>query len=281
MKGNNYAELATKYGSGCLNIDGGRVPIDPEIDASQLRTMNRGQRTEGTSGQTWGMSKAAVDAPQVVHPEGRYPANLILECTCEETRLVDAPVCGSVTGEEPSQHMGIHGIYGDSNSRPSFQAYRGKAVVHTDPGCPCFMLDAQAGDEKGGPSRFFYNSKAIRREREAGLLGHALCVKCGQLDSLTHINIKTNKEEKCIRNDHPTVKPVRLCKYLATLLLPPPSVPGRRILVPFSGSGSEMLSCLLAGWDEVIGVEQDAGYCEVAWLRCGAALRGEYGKLVK
>ena len=306
MRNNNYAELATKYGSGCLNIDGGRVPIDPEADASQLRTMNRGQRTEDTGGQTWGMSKTAGDIPQVVHPEGRYPANLILECTCERTEVVAAPVYGDISNAGPRNNA----VFGeDAKPRGDWQAYRGKAVVHTDPDCPCFMLDKQSGVSKsptkvtrgssrgmafgmgeqedvpcfgdtGGASRFFYNSKAIRREREAGLLGRAPCVKCGVLDSLIHLNLKTGKTEKCIRNDHPTVKPVQLCQYLSTLLLPPSSVPGRHILVPFSGSGSEILGCLLAGWDEVVGVEQDAHYCQIAEIRCQEAMAaGMTGRL--
>jgi site-specific DNA-methyltransferase (adenine-specific) len=55
------------------------------------------------------------------------------------------------------------------------------------------------------------------------------------------------------------------------MLLPPPRADGapRRILVPFSGSGSEMIGCLLAGWDEVIGVEMSAEYAEIARARRG------------
>ena len=63
-----------EHGTGVLNIDGCRVPVDPETDASQLRTMNRSQRV-GDGG--WGMSTVSGDAPQVVRPDGRWPANLI------------------------------------------------------------------------------------------------------------------------------------------------------------------------------------------------------------
>ena len=69
------------------------------------------------------------------------------------------------------------------------------------------------------------------------------------------------------RNVHPTVKSVSLCVWLASLLLPPDSVKPRRILVPFAGSGSEMIGALLAGWDEVIGIEQDAAYVTIAEAR--------------
>lgn len=62
---------------GGLNIDECRVSLAAGADASQLRTMNRGQRTEDTSGQKWGLSKTAADTPQVVRPDGRWPPNLL------------------------------------------------------------------------------------------------------------------------------------------------------------------------------------------------------------
>jgi hypothetical protein len=76
----------------------------------------------------------------------------------------------------------------------------------------------------------FYAGKASRGEREEGLPG---------------------------RNDHPTVKPIALCQWLATLLLPPRAYAPRRLLVPFCGTGSEMIGGVLAGWEEILGIEQD------------------------
>lgn len=64
-----------------------------------------------------------------------------------------------------------------------------------------------------------------------------------------------------------TVKPLALTTYLARLLLPPSCVAPRRILVPFAGVASEMVGCLRAGWDEVVGVELSAEWCEVAEAR--------------
>jgi site-specific DNA-methyltransferase (adenine-specific) len=93
-------------------------------------------------------------------------------------------------------------------------------------------------DDEGGASRYFYVAKASAKER-AG-------------------------------NDHPTAKPLALCEYLARLILPPERPTPRRLLVPFSGSGSEMLGGLGAGWDHVTGIERDRRFCEVAVRRlCG------------
>ena len=71
--------------------------------------------------------------------------------------------------------------------------------------------EATASDtygDSGGASRFFYCSKA-------------------------------SKKEKRPSNDHPTVKPLDLMKYLLTLVSTPS---GGVILDPFSGSGSTALA---------------------------------------
>lgn len=50
MKPNDgtYAENALKWGVSGLNIDGGRIEVDPIIDKSQLRKMNRSKKDEKT-----------------------------------------------------------------------------------------------------------------------------------------------------------------------------------------------------------------------------------------
>lgn len=94
---------------------------------------------------------------------------------------------------------------------------------------------AEGYEDEGGASRFFYVAKAGAKERKG--------------------------------NDHPTVKPLTLCEYLARLILPPQRKTPRRLIVPFSGSGSEMLGALLAGWDHVTGIERDPHYVEIARRR--------------
>lgn len=73
-----------------------------------------------------------------------------------------------------------------------------------------------------------------------------------------------NERSNTRQNHHPTVKPLALTKYLATLIKPPQ---GGRLLVPFSGSGSEMIGALQAGWEEVIGVELTEEYIPIAEAR--------------
>lgn len=75
------AQNVLRHGTGALNIDACRVPIDPEADATQLRTMNRSKRENDTSGQAWGLSKGASDTPTVVRDDGRWPANVLTDGT--------------------------------------------------------------------------------------------------------------------------------------------------------------------------------------------------------
>lgn len=106
------------------------------------------------------------------------------------------------------------------------------------PDCPAGQLDNQSG----GAARFFFSGKAATWERCAGLPGRCL---------------------------HPTMKPVTLTQWLATLLLPPAFEDGtpRRLLIPFSGVGSEMIGAYFAGWDYLAGVEMGAEYCADARAR--------------
>ena len=138
--------------------------------------------------------------------------------------------------------------------------------------------DAKHGDS-GSAARFFYCAKASTRERNAGC--EALPAKeasevTGRLPGSPGLVMDGGKANPYAgitgasrRNVHPTVKPLDLCRYLATLILPPADRPHgpRKLLVPFSGSGSEMIGSLLAGWDDVTGIEREAEYVEIAKAR--------------
>jgi len=114
--------------------------------------------------------------------------------------------------------------------------------------------------DTGGASRFFYTAKASRSEREAGLIGRIPCLKCGQLDSETHIDPKTGKEVKCRRNGHPTVKPLELMRWLCRLTATPT---GGVVLDPFMGSGRTGVAAVLEG-REFVGIELERASFDIA-----------------
>ena len=117
--------------------------------------------------------------------------------------------------------------------------------------------------DAGGVSRFFYCPKANPHERNAGL-------EHFPVDCPDKRRNKGSWDEKGIQpqqNHHPCVKPIALAKWLAQLILPPDRPEPRKLLVPYSGSGSEMIGGMLAGWEEVLGIERDKQYVEIAKAR--------------
>lgn len=249
MQGKTYAELALEHGSGALNVEAGRIGVE---------SVPSNQWDDGAKPFGGGAGHPYTPTQR----RGRYPANLALECTCETVEEVDEAGGFVTRGSNRVQKFGM-------GRQEQVPLPSGKVIRHTDPNCPAFMLDEQGGfplrTDSGGPSRFFYQSKASRSEREAG---------CENLETVTRHRVNPGGLENeprwaptQVKNDHPTVKPIALCRWLAAMLLPPESVKPRRLLVPFCGSGSEMLGAMRVGWDEVVGIEQDAHYADIARAR--------------
>tara|TARA_R110000803_G_scaffold50144_1_gene104141 strand:+ start:17 stop:1018 length:1002 start_codon:yes stop_codon:yes gene_type:complete len=106
------------------------------------------------------------------------------------------------------------------------------------------LLDEQSGEN---PSRFFYQAKASKLDRNEGL------------------------EDS---NGHPTVKPTQLMRYLIKLVTPE----GGTVLDPFTGSGSTGKAALLDGY-KFVGVELTEDYLPIIEGRLRWAL--EQGKDVE
>ena len=204
------------------------------IDASKI---------EGpTNGSSWGGVQSspigyAGNVPSGFTAGGRWPSNVLLDE--EAGALLDAQ-----SGESDAQPVGDWGTLGSRKSGVHF------------------------GDS-GGASRFFYCAKASRWERELGCSGLPLRSPAdvtGSKDGQARLDSPRTGAGRTsgARNHHPTVKPLALTRYLARLIRPPRPV---RILVPFAGSGSEMIGCVLEGWPEVVGIEREAAYVEIASAR--------------
>ena len=104
-----------------------------------------------------------------------------------------------------------------------------------------------------------------RAEREAGLSGMPLKMRNRVNPGGLEHEARWAPVERY--NDHPTLKPIKLTKWLATLLLPPEAYAPRRLLIPFAGVASEGIGALLAGWDEIVMVEMLPEYCEIGDMR--------------
>lgn len=157
----------------------------------------------------------------------------------------------SITGSNASENFAMSGPNYARDPAPDASG-RWPANVLLDEQAAS-MLDAQTDET---PSRFFYTSKASRDDRDHGLLRlpSTAAERTGRTEGSAGITAYAGATGPA-RNPHPTVKPTDLTEYLARLILPPRRETPRRLLVPFAGSGSEMIGALRAGWDEVVGVE--------------------------
>jgi len=73
---------------------------------------------------------------------------------------------------------------------------------------------------------------------------------------------KASKSDRGAENNHPTVKPTELMRYLVRLVTPPGGV----VLDPFMGSGSTGKAAILEGF-RFIGIDMTAEYVEIARAR--------------
>ena len=234
------------FGTGALNVDGCRVGTEKNVPASP----------RGGQDRIYG-SYGAQDGTESGHDPnlGRWPANLIHDGSDEVLAgfpETNGSAAGSFQREKTSRGL-KGGGFGQERAE-----MRGRTELQK-PGYP----------GAGSAARFFYCAKASRSEREAGLDGFGFKEKPGAFDDDAYEWKGKGGHVKAspARNHHPTVKPIALDEYLARLILPPKRDTPRRLLVPFSGSGSEIIGALLAGWDEVVGIELSPEYVEIAEAR--------------
>lgn len=114
-------------------------------------------------------------------------------------------------------------------------------------------------DAESSAARFFYCAKASRKDRNEGLADSGIQFRHG-----TTLRKVESAETKA--NNHPTVKPVNLMRYLCRLVTPSGGV----ILDPFMGSGSTGKAAKLEGFG-FIGIERELAYIEIARARIANA----------
>ena len=237
-----FAHNAEAHGVAGLNIDGSRISLkgEKQPSGSAKRIYKNNQFT----------TEKIYGDNTTTPPQGRWPANLILD---EEAGAMldeqtgNRPAGGKVKGHEPSR-TGQSGIYGDWG-----------------------RVENTPFKDKGGASRFFYCAKAAKKERNLG---------CEELEEKQYSHDGRDKpiENAYQRNDskatnnHPTVKPLTLIKYLCTLLKMPSA--SQVILDPFMGSGTTGMACKSLGIN-FIGIDQNLDYCHIARKRIDATTMEE------
>ena len=124
------------------------------------------------------------------------------------------------------------------------------------------------GDD-GSASRYFYCAKTSKAERNQGLDNFPIKQTQGggggignYKDDVNSASGKFGSEKAPSKNTHPTVKPIKLMKYLCRLITPK----GGTILDPFMGSGSTGMAAKEENFD-FVGIEKEKEYFNIASTR--------------
>jgi site-specific DNA-methyltransferase (adenine-specific) len=241
------AENVQTYGTGALNIDGCRVGRDADDVSGWSQSGSKASENRAMSGGNYARD-AKPDA------EGRWPANLIHD-----------------GGEEvlacfPDTKSGKPGV---RRKEHETSAMAGRLGVTGE-------QEVGYGDV-GSAARFFYCPKASKHDRDEGLEDMARKASAASEFRPNHTEKAAQGEDGNPygrwgprQNNHPTVKPTDLMRYLCRLVTPPGGV----VLDPFMGSGSTGKGAMLEGF-RFIGIERDPDYFEIACRRIEAAYKKE------
>jgi site-specific DNA-methyltransferase (adenine-specific) len=245
------ANNVLKNGVGGINIDGCRVNAGEEITNRISKT---GIKENGDNLHKMGMKESIYKGSK----QGRFPANFIHDGSNEVTDLFPYT---SGAGNKIGTPKKSGTFFTDEQTRTNFKY-----------------------DCGGSASRFFYCAKASKQDRNEGLKDFEekdcgrnttrRCVNCNK----SIVGLSQKQEDKCIcsnrveiqtknKNNHPTVKPTDLMRYLVRLVTPKNGI----VLDCFMGSGSTGKACALEGF-EFVGIDLDKDYCEIAKARIDKAI---------
>jgi site-specific DNA-methyltransferase (adenine-specific) len=188
--------------------------------------------------------------------------------------------------DKPVPHGGKARQHKDT---PGWMSTTGHKIIEDPEINPIGRFPANVIGEIPEYQKYFYCPKVSRKERH---IGFPVDSKGANIDANTHGKtpfcddcqktfngsndhsacnpaLKTFKEKRNQDapdgNNHPTVKPIELMKYLIKLVTPP----GGTVLDPFNGSGSTGCAAVELG-HTYIGCELDPAYVEIAKKRIEA-----------
>jgi site-specific DNA-methyltransferase (adenine-specific) len=240
----SVADNVLKHGAGGINIDECRIETD------ELKQFDR-------ESFAWEGKSLYNEQTYTPSEKGRFPANVIHDGSEEVLQGFPHTKSGMM-----KQHIegGQYNVYGKMYPR-----------------------DVETIGDEGSAARFFYCAKVSRTERNMGLESSEdktkytagnysqspVCKTCDKTLNGTNDHSSCSGEvyyrkmkSKISKNNHPTVKPIELMKYLCRLVTPK----GGTVLDPFMGSGSTGIAAKDEGFT-FIGIEKEKDYYEIAAMR--------------
>lgn len=275
----NIAQNVLKWGTGGINIDSCRIPTKDSLSggnvSGQYKAYDGWDRPWRHDAEHLKIIKEiAKEKIKLAEELGRWPANLIIENSDEVKELFPITKSGkmnqhvnggqyNIFGKQYPRHVKTHGDSGsasrffklipnDTSRENCIQFSKLKRHFsygeESDLSAARFFASFSLHDDK----RLIYCSKASPKERNEGL---------NELPAENNMRVnapRSNEQEKFQtkhRNNHPTVKPISLMRYLCRLVTPPEGI----ILDPFMGSGSTGVAAFMEDFN-FIGIEINPEY---------------------
>lgn len=255
-----WASNAAEHGCGGFNVGDNRIPSGPDHARNCAAVV-------GYDSPRGGVSRGDMKRPREdsYDSRGRFPSNVLLEhaAGCGADWCVEGcpvRVLGEQSGESPDVTLDTR------NAGPHSLVTGGKRERVKE-------VRQYSG---GTAARFYYQGRASREERHRGAEGCVWHQAPGYADGWI---LEGGEEWRRIRaageplpdgevfcgNPHLAVKAADGGAHLAGLLRQPD--PEARILIPYAGTGSEIIAAMLAGWRRIVAVEMSDQWAAVARRR--------------
>jgi len=236
----NYVEQALSNGKGVTWFDDCRIPYKND----ESREVNK-------NGYNTGIYEGGFKPEdRTSNPQGRFPANLIVSDNVLDVgkitnrarpniqgKIYKSGFTGKIYGKYPNENF----VYNTPQDKGDFSRY--------------FSLDSWE-------AQFIITPKPTKSEKNKGLgdLNNKFLATMG--DGMVGREHNPENKSAWVKNNHPTVKPIKLFKYLITL----GSRENNIVLDPFMGSGTTAIACeqINRKW---IGIEINKEYCEIIEAR--------------
>ena len=254
-----FVGQALKNGKGVTWMDDCRIPYEGVDDkASCLQTRNNAEVKEWKGGKSFTHKAQSIASS----PQGRFPANLLVSDDVLEAAETT-----------PS------GAYKPPSTRVREQYFEGRGMMkasstapdnYGDGGSFSRYFDLDAWDKAARDTfPFLIVPKPAKSEKLKGCASVEGEVRfSSQNESGKMLPTAVNEPHLVTGNFHPTVKPLKLMRYLITLT----TREGDTVLDPFVGSGTTCVAAKQLN-REYIGIDIEEDYIKIATARVSAAWR--------
>lgn len=220
---------------GAIDVDGNRVGTE-------------GGGWKGAGSEFWGTDgKEGMKG----NNKGRFPSQTY---------------CDSKVAEVLDEQSGVKKSSGNRNGKQDKYEMNNPVNIgggyHTDYNDTggCSKILHKCDFEKEEHDLYHYVPKVGKKERSAG------CEDKEDKEFKSDVPVPQRKERPFYsnKNNHPTVKPIALNEKILKLFKTPNK---QRTLIPFVGSGSEIIGAIKAGYEDIEGCEINQEYIDIANAR--------------